>query len=192
MPSEQLNFECDVCQKQFSEKSKLSRHRSAHFKTKNYQCSICHKLFAQKHHLDRHVTVHTGEKPHQCNVCEKSFSHREYLARHLTIHSDEKPYSCERCGKSFPSNDKCKRHMKRCNVDETAMIQEESQRSETIDELTDQFDDNLVDDSNYELINQRETVVEDTKTAETNVYDSDYVMISLDDINQHSLVPNIL
>ena len=51
---------CDVCQKTFSRKARLTKHvNSVHFGMKNYACEHCEKRFAQKITLAYHVnSVH--------------------------------------------------------------------------------------------------------------------------------------
>ena len=54
-------------------KQALNRHIVTHNKEKNFNCEVCNKSFTQKRNVKRHMLVHTRKKEHQCEVCEKKF-----------------------------------------------------------------------------------------------------------------------
>jgi len=97
----QRPFECDFCNKLFTCKSSIIKHRRIHTGERPFTCSVCSKAFTSKENLTRHIKIHTGEKPHKCDVCSKSFARKENLIVHERIHTGEKPYQCEVCNKSF-------------------------------------------------------------------------------------------
>ena len=43
-------------------------------KKRPYLCTVCDKRFTQKGHLNRHKQLHTGGELYSCTLCEKSFS----------------------------------------------------------------------------------------------------------------------
>ena len=51
-----------------------------------FECDICQKTFLQKSNLRRHKrTVHEmmdGSSPFKCDICQKTFKHAENLALH--------------------------------------------------------------------------------------------------------------
>ena len=48
-----------------------------HTGKKDFQCNVCEKKFSQKSDLERHMLTHTKVKPHECDVCKKKFSLKE-------------------------------------------------------------------------------------------------------------------
>jgi len=63
---------------------------------RKHQCDICYKQFSCKSSLTRHLCTHTGEKPYSCPQCEKTFTRKGSLKRHLLIHSGAKSFSFRR------------------------------------------------------------------------------------------------
>ena len=58
-------------------------HIRTHSDDLQYKCDMCNKQFREKGSLDRHIRTHTGEKPYPCPHCGRKFAEHGTLNRHL-------------------------------------------------------------------------------------------------------------
>lgn len=93
---EQEIWNCDICNRSFSTKQILQRHRIAiHDHNKDFKCDQCDQWFSSSnnHELIKHVNeVHNGFKKFICDypTCNKEFSRRDALKRHRQTHESQK------------------------------------------------------------------------------------------------------
>ena len=67
----------------FSSLDTLQKHMRIHTKEKPYECDVCEKRFTQSGNLKRHMVIHTNERPYECHVCEKRYRQLSGLKYHM-------------------------------------------------------------------------------------------------------------
>lgn len=107
---------CDLCKKQFYNKSQLRRHMIAHGLgvSRKFNCEICGKSFSFEYNLKRHnMVVHQPQSEcYHCSYCGKGFSQKVPMISHVQlVHFNLYPYSCKECRNSFPKAALLKEHM---------------------------------------------------------------------------------
>jgi len=108
-------FSCDVCNKVFSEKTRLMIHFRIHSGEKPFVCESCGFSCSQRDNLRlhkefKHPSEGQQDKKFTCQICDASFLTKSNLSRHKMSHSDQKSYVCETCGKAFKDPGALKQH----------------------------------------------------------------------------------
>lgn len=105
-------FQCDKCDKKFTEMEYLKKHLFRHLGIKSFECTLCPARFSVKAGLESHMTTHTNEKKFACEECPAKFTKVQTLKLHMKIHRDEKSHVCGICTMRFVASGPLKRHMR--------------------------------------------------------------------------------
>eukprot|EP00116_Pleurobrachia_bachei_P004101 sb/3464363/ len=111
-------FPCSLCPSICTSRFSLDKHKLKHRSgsSKSYECQICNKKFSDRNHLARHQIVHTGERHFKCEYCGTMFTTQHAKNRHVRrAHTGEKPFACTHCGKRFTASHKRLAHEESCN-----------------------------------------------------------------------------
>jgi len=109
---ESPHFTCDICDKSFSNKFNLYRHKETHSDKKPFECPVCKKSFRVRNVLQLHQEIHNNNRTpnFHCNECGKAFLRSSSLYRHKMTHVDPTPYKCAFCNQKFKFNNKRRQH----------------------------------------------------------------------------------
>ncbi|KAH3694695.1 zinc finger protein 271-like [Dreissena polymorpha] len=105
-------YKCLICQRLCDTKYHVKRHILSHGGSlKPFQCDQCDKSFSQKCDLNRHLNVHNTARNFTCSVCGKSFKRSDYLAKHERQYCGVlKPFKCQKCHKGFEDENQVRVH----------------------------------------------------------------------------------
>lgn len=105
-------YKCNVCDKSFILKSKLTSHiKKVHLMERNHICSECGQGFFIKQSLDEHMIKHNGQRVFKCTVCQKAYARKKTLREHMRIHNNDRRFKCGVCGLAFVQKCSLKSHM---------------------------------------------------------------------------------
>ncbi|CAH2245017.1 jg3221, partial [Pararge aegeria aegeria] len=108
-----LEYKCNVCDKIFDRKTRVSMHmKRYHLEQRDYQCEMCSYTCFTKAALKIHMIKHNGERIYECSVCKKSYARKRTLLEHMRIHNNDRRYACKVCGQTFVQNCSLKGHIK--------------------------------------------------------------------------------
>ncbi|CAB4035799.1 zinc finger 271-like, partial [Paramuricea clavata] len=96
-----MSRKCEVSnKKRFSQSSNLATHKKTHTSDKPYECDACNKRFSQSHKLTQHkVSAHKRNESVECCICKKTFTQRQSLRCHWRSHLRNGLLLCHNCGK---------------------------------------------------------------------------------------------
>lgn len=106
---------CDICGQDFRKRNELSAHVDEHVATEegDFQCEVCNRIFSNLRLFRIHRRMHYPQnKAWVCNTCGKKYSSKNLLEEHVNVHLGLRPYVCKMCGKDFASKYTAKAHEK--------------------------------------------------------------------------------
>lgn len=104
-PPERLK--CEICGGKYKNKDSLKYHMLRHKRAnERYYCDVCNREFTSKKRMSAHRKyVHATESQlFQCTMCDKSFKRPISLKEHMAAHTGQLLYTCSYCPKQFNSN----------------------------------------------------------------------------------------
>ncbi|KAL3288533.1 hypothetical protein HHI36_002973 [Cryptolaemus montrouzieri] len=134
----QDNFFCDACDKGFTRKFDMQRHRKfkhpeleaieSYPQKKDrellntckiiendkiiFKCDLCNRRFNKSYNLTRHRSIHIGLKPFVCHICGKCFRLYSSFRKHIKqFHEGVKNFKCEMCQREFGTKESRDEHM---------------------------------------------------------------------------------
>ncbi|XP_063707211.1 zinc finger protein OZF-like [Culicoides brevitarsis] len=108
-------YNCTTCARKFLNAGDLADHEKTHENEhRPFECQICQRRYSNKNQLNVHVIrVHRKNEAnlHECELCSKTFLAAWELRVHERSHSSEKIAKCPMCERSYKSTNDIKKHM---------------------------------------------------------------------------------
>uniref|UniRef100_A0A336MXB8 CSON009245 protein n=1 Tax=Culicoides sonorensis TaxID=179676 RepID=A0A336MXB8_CULSO len=113
-------FPCDICGKEYIQKSSLQKHKKFGHSGTPLPKEICPYCGKEQFNLKVHIRiVHTGTIVCYCEYCNKGFKTKGALKVHIKhVHLNIKEFQCPICLKFYRSRREIKTHTEAVHVDE--------------------------------------------------------------------------
>lgn len=96
---------CPICGKKMKNRDSLNQHVLRHKREhERHYCDVCNKEFNCKKRLSQHKKYVHNPEMFQCEHCDKTFKRPIYLKEHMASHTGESLYTCSYCPRQFNSN----------------------------------------------------------------------------------------
>lgn len=106
-------MQCPLCGSMFKTYAGYQDHVNAVHEKKKFICDVCARQCSRRSQLTRHMLTHGGERRFECGKCGRRFLLREMLRRHLrAVHARVRPHLCNLCGRPFAEKHQLNTHMK--------------------------------------------------------------------------------
>ncbi|CAB3228622.1 unnamed protein product [Arctia plantaginis] len=105
----ELEYACEICDKQFKKKNQLSAHMYQHTGVKAFSCDQCQETFVSLYLKKRHMRYH---KVYLCHECKVEYNHWSKYQQHLKAEHQNDEYICDECGRAFKQRCHIVRHVK--------------------------------------------------------------------------------
>lgn len=89
--SNDKNYKCNECGKEFKYSNSYNDHVDKHQNTPRYKCSYCGGTFFNSTNYKNHLLRHTNPDKFKCNVCEERFVNKKSLSQHMQRKHDDQP-----------------------------------------------------------------------------------------------------
>ncbi|GFS35669.1 zinc finger protein [Nephila pilipes] len=106
-------FSCELCGRDYINKTGLTNHYLVHSQVKPFKCDICDKAFTKKCTLTAHLLIHSAVRPHVCDICSRPFARKNDLKKHKLVHTNEKYHTCNICKAEFKYINSLRKHTKK-------------------------------------------------------------------------------
>ena len=108
---EHRSHSCELCHKNFSMASELTKHMKCH-EMKPFQGENCDESCREKDDFVDHSKGHITHTQFKCNRCNEMFTHQKNLEEHTKNHTDKISITCNQCKQTFPSQTTMDIHIK--------------------------------------------------------------------------------
>lgn len=104
--SNQRDYQCSMCGKQFLRSISLKTHMKYHLNLKTKQCPHCPMVFVETKNLNRHLKTHVSFSAIQSMsvfLISMTMTMTNFVC-FSNLQTLEKPYSCSICGRRFANS----------------------------------------------------------------------------------------
>lgn len=188
---------CTRCGKELPDRYSYKMHVKTHEGERCYSCDQCNYKSISMRNLEMHKQIHSDVKPFKCDQCGQSFRQKQLLSRHTNLyHNDnytpapklKKTHTCPYCKRAFAHKGNLVRHMKlhdaadkEGKTDRMGKLEDESLFDIVDGYITDEIDDELTNDENFEVFE----VIEETLESE-----NDYTLETVEPTTSKARVLN--